>query len=127
MVQAITEVGGNRRSKTEGIASEPDRQFDILARMPRFYLHVCNGHGFAEDHDGQELATITDAREAAIRGAREVMASDVRQGELDLTSFIEVEDENRRLLFTVTFADAIQLKHEHGPAPSAGTRKRSQG
>jgi hypothetical protein len=38
------------------------------------------------------------------------MAGDVREGHLDLSSFIEVEDAARILLFTITFADALKLK-----------------
>lgn len=34
-------------------------------------------------------------------------------GELNLTSFIEVEDEHKNLLFTLAFSDAITIKAEH--------------
>jgi hypothetical protein len=81
--------------------------------MPRFFMHVCNGNGFVEDQEGVELADEASARVRAIEAARDVMAGDMRHGELDLTSFIEVEDEAHRLLFTLTFADAVQIKHEH--------------
>lgn len=92
--------------------------------MPRFYIHVCNGHGFAEDHDGHELPDAAAARESAIRGAREIMAADVRRGELDLSSFVEVEDADRRLLFTLTFAEVVDVKRRHGPPPTRDGRER---
>jgi len=38
-----------------------------------------------------------------------VMASDLREGQLDLNSFIEVEDEAHKLLFTITFGDAVNV------------------
>lgn len=80
--------------------------------MPRFYFHVCNGYGFTEDHEGQELADEAAARAQAIKSAREVMAGDLRSGELDLSSFIEVEDNQHELLFTLTFEDAVTLKRQ---------------
>lgn len=81
--------------------------------MPRFYMHICNGSGFVEDEEGIELRDEPAARERAIEGARDVMAGEVRKGELDLTSFIEVEDEDRKPLFTLTFAEAIEFKARH--------------
>lgn len=95
-----------------------------LGRMPRFYLHICNGQGFVEDNEGQELANEAEAREAAIHSARDIAAADVKRGELDLASFIEVEDANHRWLFTLTFAEAIDLKGQHQTPPSTGGRRR---
>jgi hypothetical protein len=37
------------------------------------------------------------------------MASEAREGQLDLSAFIEVEDETHQLLFTVTFAEALKI------------------
>jgi len=34
--------------------------------MPRFYFHVCNGNGFTEDEEGQELADVEAARARAV-------------------------------------------------------------
>lgn len=38
------------------------------------------------------------------------MASDLRSGELDMSSFIEVEDAEKCVLFTLTFEDAVTFK-----------------
>ena len=81
--------------------------------MPRYFLHVCNGTGFVEDEEGLELRDEDAARAKAIEAARDVMANDLRGGELDLSSFIEVEDEGRKLLFTVQFIDAVKLTTHH--------------
>ncbi len=72
-------------------------------------MHICNGNGFVEDQEGRELASDAEARKLAIEAARDVMAGDVRTGLLDLSSFIEVEDESHALLFTITFADAVTV------------------
>ena len=72
-------------------------------------MHICNGTGFVEDEEGRELPDEATARSEAILAARDVMASDLREGQLDLNSFIEVEDEARKLLFTITFGDAVNV------------------
>ena len=77
--------------------------------MPRFYLHVCNGTGFVADDDGQELPDLEAARAEAVRSARSIMASDVQRGMLDLSSFIEIEDEDHQLVHTLSFEDAVDL------------------
>jgi hypothetical protein len=86
--------------------------------MPRYYLHMSDGNGFIEDEEGVDLPNEAAARATALRCARDVMMGELRSGRLDLTSFIEVEDEQRNLLFTLTFADAVQIRR-HSPK-SAG-------
>jgi Domain of unknown function (DUF6894) len=81
--------------------------------MPRFYFHVGNGNGFTEDEEGRELPDLESARAEAIRAARDIMASDVRSGALDLSSFIEIEDADHRLRHTLSFEDAVDLTQRH--------------
>ena len=50
------------------------------------------------------------AHAAALKDARSIMCEDLSRGTLDLASFIEVEDENRKLLFTLTFDEAVDVK-----------------
>lgn len=88
----------------------------LLARspaMPRFYLHVCNGTGFVPDEEGQDLPDLEAARMEAVRSARSIMASDVQRGILDLSSFIEIEDEGHQLLLTLGFQDAVDFTQRH--------------
>jgi hypothetical protein len=73
-------------------------------------MHISNGGGFIEDEEGRELADDETARAEAILAARDVMASDLREGHLDLASFIEVEDEAHKLLFTIVFGDAVEIR-----------------
>ena len=72
-------------------------------------MHICDGHGFIEDEEGRNLADDAEAREEAVAAARDIMSNDLRNGLLDLTSFIEVEDETGKLLFAVTFAEAVTV------------------
>ncbi len=78
--------------------------------MPRYYFHVCDGAGFCEDPEGRDFPSSEAARAEAVRAAREMMAAELADGTLSLASFIEVEDEVRRHLFTVTFEDAVEIR-----------------
>lgn len=81
--------------------------------MPRFFFHVCNGAGFAEDEEGLSLPDVEAARAEALKSARALLADDMQQdGTLDLTSFIEVEDERRQHLFKLVFRDAVRIVAE---------------
>ena len=80
-----------------------------VSRMPRYYMHLNDGNGSLEDDEGQELAGDDAAHSVAISAARDIIASDVREGRLDLASFVEVEDERHQPLFTIRFADAVRL------------------
>ena len=81
--------------------------------MPRFYFHMCNGQGFMEDEEGTELADKAAAYDKAVVAAREVMGNELRMGELDLTSFIQVEDEAHKLVLTLTFDEAVSIRRDH--------------
>jgi hypothetical protein len=90
--------------------------------MPRFFFHVCNGTGFVEDEEGRELADEQIARAEAIKGARSIMADDVQRGQLDLSSFIEVEDERHELLFTLSFGEVIDVTPGSSQQPRSDRR-----
>jgi len=77
--------------------------------MPLYFFHVCNGNGFTEDEEGRELADEAEARAAAVAGARDIMAEEMRSGQLNPASFIEVEDSEHRHLFTVPFSEAYTI------------------
>ena len=78
--------------------------------MPVFYLHVCNGNGFTEDTEGQDFADLAAAQQTAIKGLREIIAGEMQVGELDLGSFIEIEDDNHEMVATVLFEHAIRVR-----------------
>lgn len=77
--------------------------------MPRFFFHVCNGNGFVEDEEGRDLPGEAAARSAALDGARDIMAEEMRSGQLNPASFIEVEDADRKHLFTLLFSEAYTV------------------
>lgn len=84
--------------------------------MARFYLHIRNGAGYAEDFEGQELPDLGAARIAAIDGVRSVLSEEARRGELDLCGSIEIADGDGNILLVVPFREAVHL-HLDGTAP----------
>jgi len=80
--------------------------------VPRFYFHICNGSGFTEDTEGQEFPDEAAARKEAVRGLRDVGAGEMMRGEMNLGSFIEVEDELHNLVMTVEFGEAVRFSNE---------------
>jgi hypothetical protein len=84
--------------------ASPSFAEDAPLLFPRMQRHrLRRGRGRAGTGDEQI------ARSEAIKGARSIMADDVQRGQLDLSSFIEVEDERHELLFTLSFGEVIDV------------------
>ena len=82
--------------------------------MPLYYFHVCNGDGFTEDEEGRELADIEEARQIAIDGLRGILSEEMKAGQLNMASFIEIEDESRDLVMIVPFEEAVGVSRQKG-------------
>ena len=78
--------------------------------MQRFFFRVveCGGK-VLEDPDGMTLADAEEARSQAKEDARELMAADVKAGELCLGCHIEVDDEDGVRVMDVPFREAIRV------------------
>ena len=77
--------------------------------MPRFYFHFCLGDEFVEDEEGIDLPDLAAARSAAVASARDIMADEMRDGQLNPASFIKVEGEQNEHLFTLVFSEAYTV------------------
>jgi hypothetical protein len=82
--------------------------------MPRFYLHLGISDNFIEDEEGCDLPDLAHARKRAIEGLRDVSAGELRRGNIDLGSFIEIEDENHALVMTVPLSEAVRITTRSG-------------
>jgi hypothetical protein len=78
--------------------------------MPRFHLHIHDRGGVSFDEEGLELADLRAARAYAVDGIRSLAGEEVRFGQLSLDIRVEIADEAGRILETVRFADAIEVR-----------------
>lgn len=75
--------------------------------MPRFFLHIDDGTLRIEDEEGSELPDLTAARNEALRGARQLWAAAIRDGQdIGMRCFtIEADDGN--VIDTVAMDEAL--------------------
>jgi hypothetical protein len=76
--------------------------------MPRFFFHLRDGESI-DDPDGVFLPDTRSARLEAIRNARDIMAEDIRRGQLSLSHRIEVTDENGEPILAVPFREVVEI------------------
>ena len=84
--------------------------------MPRFFFNVFD-EAMTIDEVGQELPDVAAAHEAAIEEARAILADEARNGRIDLSHRIEVEDEDRRPVLLLPFSAAVEIE---GPVNKGG-------
>jgi hypothetical protein len=78
--------------------------------VPRFHLNIFNGDGAAPDEEGQDFPDLPAARAEAIRGIRSLLAAELAEGRIELGGRIEIADRGGRVLQTVAFAEAIEIR-----------------
>ena len=77
--------------------------------MPRYFFDICDDI-VSTDEDGLDLADEDAARAEALRGARDLICEQVRNGRINLGHRIEVLDEARRPVLTLTFGAAVEIE-----------------
>lgn len=106
----------NFRNLAKNVLSNgvPEQEGGILSlqtrswSMQRYYLHIYED-AHVRDEEGMIFPDVQAAKEEAIRCARCIMADQVLVGRISLSGRVEVEDENRRPLFTLPFSSALDL------------------
>jgi hypothetical protein len=78
--------------------------------MARYFLHIHNSHGAAEDDEGLDANSLSEAREQAVSGIRSLIASEAANGEINFRGRIDISDEAGKLLLSVPFTDAVSVK-----------------
>lgn len=77
--------------------------------MPRYLLHIHNSHGPAEDDEGLEAESLSEAREKAISGIRSLLASEAANGKINFKGRIDISSEAGEILLSVPFSDAVTV------------------
>lgn len=78
--------------------------------MPHFHLNLFNGDGPVPDEEGRDFIDLPGARAEAISGIRSLLASELTAGCIDLGGRIEIADPQGRVLQTVRFHEALEIK-----------------
>jgi hypothetical protein len=78
--------------------------------MARYFLHIHNSHGSAEDDEGIEAKSLSEAREKAVAGIRSLIGAEAINGEINFKGRIDIKDEAGKLLLAVPFNEAVTIK-----------------
>jgi hypothetical protein len=72
--------------------------------MGRFFFHVVEGAELLTDVEGAHLRDALEARQMAIRSAREILADAIRGGKNRIPEAFVITDEQGRAIETISFA-----------------------
>ncbi|MDB5670891.1 MAG: hypothetical protein JWO25_1850 [Alphaproteobacteria bacterium] len=78
--------------------------------MARYFLHIHNSHGSAEDDEGVDAASLSEAREKAVAGIRGLLAAEAVNGEMNFKGRIDISDGAGKRVLSVPFTDAVTVK-----------------
>ncbi|MCT7664087.1 DUF6894 family protein [Shinella kummerowiae] len=75
--------------------------------MTHYFFHICSRTERIEDREGADFDTLDAALNEARLAAREILAEDLRKGNVDETRLFEIVDERGELMARVPFKEAI--------------------
>jgi hypothetical protein len=75
--------------------------------MPLYHLHLRRTGVRLPDEEGADFPSLEAAREEAILSARDLLATHIRNGRLQIDWSIEIADENDVVVMTVPFREAV--------------------
>ncbi|HEX8526210.1 DUF6894 family protein [Allosphingosinicella sp.] len=75
--------------------------------MTRYCFHIYNGNRYFVDELGRDCPSDAAARELALVDARSIMRPESRDGALNLSSFVEVQNKDEAATFIVDFSEAL--------------------
>ena len=76
--------------------------------MPRFYIHVRNGHGYTPDEEGQILPDVEAAKQIAIKGGIDILSEELKQGYAFVNVTLYIEDEGHNRLMVMPISGAVE-------------------
>ncbi|WP_375428921.1 DUF6894 family protein [uncultured Sphingomonas sp.] len=78
--------------------------------MAHYFLHLRDHTDELLDPDGLELANMGAVKKAVLEGARDVIASDIKEeGVMDLRYRIEAENDAGQVVHCLTFKSAVHV------------------
>jgi hypothetical protein len=86
-----------------------DRADDRSRAMAVYHLNLSECGKVTPDEGGTEFETLDGAREAAVQGARDLMAAEIKEGRLCLGCCIIITDDSGTEAARVLFRDAVTV------------------
>lgn len=75
--------------------------------MTHYFFHICSRTERIEDREGADFDTLEAALTEARLAAREILAEDLRKGQVDETRLFEIFDDRGELVARLPFQDAL--------------------
>ncbi|MCR6501997.1 hypothetical protein MUO32_23460 [Shinella sp. CPCC 101442] len=75
--------------------------------MTHYFFHIRSRTERIEDREGGDFDTLQAALAEARVAAREILAEDVRKGQLDETRLFEIVDDQGELVARMPFSEAL--------------------
>lgn len=75
--------------------------------MTRFFTNVANGTGLARDDEGQDFVSFQEARQSAVRAARDIVAEEIKAGHDRVNLELYIQDEAGTCLAMLPVAATI--------------------
>ncbi|MFL6733770.1 MAG: DUF6894 family protein [Sphingomicrobium sp.] len=79
-----------------------------MTLVPRFFFNMVDGD-LIEDREGLILDNLGSALAIAVKSAREIMADQVKEGDLSLAERIDVINEGGEVVGCIEFRDAVTI------------------
>ena len=77
--------------------------------MAQYFFHLCDGREVIIDPEGKDISDSSMIGADALREARAMIAQDALAGRINLNQYIEVRDENGKLVHQLSFRDAVTV------------------
>lgn len=75
--------------------------------MTHYFFHICSRTERIVDREGADFDTLEAAVVEARLAAREILAEDLRKGQIDDTRLFEIFDDRGELVARLPFQDAL--------------------
>lgn len=83
--------------------------------MARYFFHLRDSTDQLLDPDGREFDSLDDVRKAVLRDARDCICGDLQTGIIDLRYWIDAEDGNGNIVYSLPFEHAFSIIPHVGP------------
>lgn len=77
--------------------------------MAQYFFHLCDGREVIIDPEGKDISDPGLISADALREARAMIAQDALAGRISLNQYIEVRDQNGKLVHQLSFRDAVTI------------------